>query len=157
FGVMRAREFIMKDLYSFDRDAEGLQESYRKMYEAYERIFARCGLEVRAVDADPGAIGGTTTHEFMVLADTGGAEIVYCSGCSYAANVEKAEAAPPGTGRPGPADSQGDGKTQDIPAPQRVATPGVRTIEELADFLNMPPEKMLKTMLYVADGERVAV
>src|SRR5690606_19755392 len=91
FGVIRAREVIMKDLYSFDRDRQGMAESYRKMYEAYERVFARCGLQVRAVEADPGAIGGSTTHEFMVLADSGEAEIVFCPSCDYAANVEKAE------------------------------------------------------------------
>jgi prolyl-tRNA synthetase len=94
FGLMRAREFIMKDLYSFDRDAAGLEISYQKMYEAYTRVFQRCGLKFRAVEADPGAIGGNASHEFMVLAGSGEAVVVYCSECGYAANVEKAEAQP---------------------------------------------------------------
>ncbi|MBI2914905.1 MAG: proline--tRNA ligase [Firmicutes bacterium] len=93
FGVMRGREFIMKDLYSFDRDEEGLEESYRKMYRAYTRVFARSGLATKPVLADPGAIGGTTTHEFMVLAESGEAAILHCSACGYAANVERAECA----------------------------------------------------------------
>src|SRR5690606_38582859 len=98
-------EFVMKDLYSFDRDEPGLDVSYRKMYEAYVRTFARCGLETRAVEADPGAIGGSTNHEFMVLADTGEDEIVLCDRCDYAANVERAECPPPEQ----PAAQSGDG------------------------------------------------
>ncbi|MGL5514594.1 MAG: proline--tRNA ligase, partial [Sporomusa sp.] len=94
FGLMRGREFIMKDLYSFDRDEDGLDESYNKMYDAYSRIFTRCGLSFRAVEADSGAIGGSGSHEFMVLAESGEAAIVYCGSCDYAANVEKAELHP---------------------------------------------------------------
>lgn len=142
----------MKDLYSFDRDEEGLAESYRKMYEAYRRAFARCGLSTRVVEADPGAIGGTTTHEFMVLADAGEAEIVFCSACDYAANVEKAECPPPPE-----ADARPEEAGAPVPPVEEVATPGVRTIDELARFLNVEPTRVLKTMLYVADGEPVAV
>ena len=94
FGLMRGREFIMKDLYSFDRDPAGLDISYKKMYDAYSRIFTRCGLTFRPVEADPGAIGGSGTHEFMVIADSGEAAIAYCEKCDYAANVEKAELLP---------------------------------------------------------------
>src|SRR5208337_315229 len=90
FGLLRGREFIMKDLYSFDIDENGLNVNYGKMYGAYARIFNRCGLDFRVVEADPGAIGGGDSHEFMVMADTGEAEIVFCTGCDYAADVEKA-------------------------------------------------------------------
>ena len=99
FGVMRGREFIMKDAYSFDADEAGADESYEKMYEAYSRIFQRCGLKFRAVEADTGAIGGNFSHEFMVLAETGEDLIVTCSSCGYAANMEKAEVAPRGRDR----------------------------------------------------------
>ena len=98
FGVMRAREFIMKDLYSFDIDEEGMNRSYQLMYDAYTRVFRRCGLKFRAVEADTGAIGGDVSHEFVVLAETGEAVILYCEKCGYAANVEKAEAALPPSG-----------------------------------------------------------
>jgi prolyl-tRNA synthetase len=91
FGLLRGREFIMKDLYSFDRDEAGLDLSYNKMYDAYGRIFARCGLKFRPVEADSGAIGGSGSHEFMALANSGEAEIVYCESCDFAANTEKAE------------------------------------------------------------------
>lgn len=148
FGVIRGREFIMKDAYSFDRDEAGLELSYQKMYRAYERIFARMGLKTRAVQADPGAIGGSTTHEFMVLADAGEAEIVHCTACSYAANVEKAEAVPvPVTIGKVPA-------AQPVP----VATPDVRTIEALEGFLQVPSSAMIKTLLYTppSGGKPVA-
>lgn len=138
FGVMRAREFIMKDLYSFDRDEEGMEISYRRMYDAYARVFQRCGLEFLAVDADPGAIGGSGTHEFTALADYGESLIICCEECGYAANVEKAES---GTR---PADSAGE-------SPQtlnRLETPGVKTIPELAAFLGANPERMVKTLFY---------
>lgn len=146
FGLLRGREFIMKDLYSFDRDEAGLDVSYRKMYEAYERVFARCGLTTRAVEADPGAIGGNVTHEFMVLADAGEAEIVYCTACDYAANTEKAASAPP------PA-QQSDG----VPAAAvPVDTPGARTIEEVAALLGVDTSQLLKTLIFLADGQPVA-
>ncbi|MEW5953533.1 MAG: proline--tRNA ligase [Bacillota bacterium] len=147
FGLMRGREFIMKDLYSFDRDEAGLDRSYNKMYDAYTRVFTRCGLHFRPVVADSGAIGGTDTHEFMVLADSGEATVVYCEqpGCGYAANVERAEA----VFRPGPVEEQ-PGFLQE------VATPGLRTIGEVAGFLGAAPEKMLKTLIYRADEQVVA-
>ncbi|MHB8172288.1 MAG: proline--tRNA ligase [Thermincolia bacterium] len=137
FGLMRGREFIMKDLYSFDRDEEGLAVSYKRMYDAYSRIFTRCGLKFRPVEADAGAIGGTGgTHEFMVIADSGEADIVYCDACDYAANVEKAEAwAALGA------------KEEALPL-EDVSTPGVKTIEELASFLGVSPNKMIKTLVY---------
>ena len=94
FGLMRSREFIMKDAYSFDRDEAGLDKSYQDMYDAYTNIFTRCGLNFRPVEADSGAIGGSGSHEFMVIADSGEAEIVFCTSCDYAANVEKAELFP---------------------------------------------------------------
>jgi len=145
FGVMRGREFIMKDAYSFDKDHAGLELNYQRMYQAYERIFARCGLDTRAVLADPGAIGGNDTHEFMVLAESGEAEIVYCDTCAYAANVEKASTRPVTSVEAAPESAR----------PEEVPTPNVRTIEELSAFLNVSPERMIKTLVYVADGEPV--
>lgn len=146
FGVMRGREFIMKDAYSFDRDVEGLERSYDLMYRAYERIFARCGLKAHPVLADPGAIGGNDTHEFMVFAESGEAAIVHCERCGYAANVEKAEARIPQASPP----------REDVPAPCEISTPGVRTIDELEAFLQASPERMIKTLIYLADGAPVA-
>lgn len=146
FGLMRGREFIMKDLYSFDRDEEGLEVSYRNMYDAYERIFARCGLQSRAVEADPGPIGGSVTHEFMVLAESGEDAIVYCTSCDYAANTERADSSPPQTTQ----------HQADTPALEQVATPNARTIEEVAAFLSVDASRLLKTLIYVADGQPVA-
>ncbi len=146
FGVMRSREFIMKDAYSFDRDQTGLNETYQRMFDAYERLFARCGLRTRAVLADPGAIGGNDTHEFMVIAESGEAEIVYCESCDYAANVEKAETRPP---------QLANVDTGGVPSVKDVATPGVRTIGELTAFLDASPDRMIKTLVYEADGEPV--
>lgn len=140
FGLMRGREFIMKDLYSFDRDEEGLNESYRKMFEAYTNVFRRCGLRFRPVVADSGAIGGSDTHEFMVLAESGEALIVFCENerCGYAANVEKAESA-----------GCGVVEKKEEPAPMaEVATPGVRSIQEVSAFLGIGPEKTIKTVLF---------
>jgi prolyl-tRNA synthetase len=137
FGVMRGREFIMKDLYSFDRDDGGLDESYWKMYHAYERIFSRCGLNTRPVEADPGAIGGNMTHEFMALAEAGEAEIVYCSHCDYAANVEKAECMTPGV--------ESTGQLEPL---TKVSTPGMRTVEDLEEFFGRPASDMIKTLIY---------
>ncbi len=141
FGVMRAREFVMKDAYSFHRDEESLRRTYEDMYDAYSRVFSRCGLDFRAVEADTGAIGGHFSHEFMALADTGEAGLVHCDTCGYAANVERAESPPPApvAGEPAPL--------------ARVATPGVRTIEELTAFLGLPPQRMAKILFYWArDG-----
>ncbi len=148
FGVMRGREFIMKDLYSFDKDEEQLQESYTAMYEAYERIFARCGLDTRPVEADSGTIGGDMTHEFMVLAESGEAQVVYCDSCSYAANVEKAEVRLP--------EVEGEDAAETMQAMARVDTPGVTTIEQLESFLGSKADRFVKTMLYMADEKPVA-
>ncbi|MGQ9630719.1 MAG: proline--tRNA ligase [bacterium] len=146
FGVMRAREFIMKDAYSFDRDEAGLDESYRKMYDAYTKIFTRCGLTFKAVEADSGAIGGSDTHEFMAPADYGEAIILTCDSCGYTANVEKAvskldESAPE------------DSRTLPL---EKVKTPGMRTVEEVAAFLGVEPRRLVKTLIYMADGRAVA-
>ncbi|MHB1406563.1 MAG: proline--tRNA ligase [Desulfitobacteriaceae bacterium] len=143
FGLMRGREFVMKDLYSFDRDDAGLVESYTKMYDAYCRIFSRCGLTYRPVEADAGAIGGSGgTHEFMVLAESGEAAVVYCPACDYAANVEKAEC------RPRPVkDSAAEGECR------LVYTPGVRTIEQIREFLSVPKTSLVKSLLYDGDGK----
>lgn len=139
FGLMRGREFIMKDLYSFDRDEEGLDESYRRMFRAYTRIFRRMGLNFRPVEADTGAIGGNVSHEFMVIASSGEAAIVYCDSCDYAANVEKAETVP----RPLP------GEEEPLPV-EEVATPGCKTIAEVADYLKIEPARLIKAVVYQA-------
>lgn len=146
FGLMRGREFIMKDLYSFDRDQAGLDESYKAMYDAYTRIFQRCGLEARPVEADPGAIGGNSTHEFMVTAETGEAAIVYCTSCDYAANVEKAELLPPN-----------ETVSSSDALPEEVHTPQTKTIEEVTSFLGLPESATIKSLLYEVDGEPVLV
>ncbi|MDR3541078.1 MAG: proline--tRNA ligase [Desulfosporosinus sp.] len=143
FGLMRGREFIMKDLYSFDRDEAGLDESYQNMYDAYCRIFSRCGLAYRPVEADAGAIGGTGgTHEFMVLADSGENAVVYCSGCNYAANVEKAECHPQVIDDVSPTEPRA-----------LVHTPEVRTIEAVCDFLTVPKTSLVKSLLYQGDDK----
>ncbi|MDF2501030.1 MAG: proS 1 [Anaerosporomusa subterranea] len=136
FGLMRGREFIMKDLYSFDRDEQGLDASYHKMYDAYTNVFSRCGLTFRAVEADSGAIGGSGSHEFMVIAESGEAAIAYCSVCDYAANVEKAELKP----------------IQQLPEAQLTLvakeTPGAKTIEDVSTFLGITTDKTIKTIAY---------
>jgi len=146
FGLMRGREFSMKDLYSFDRDEAGASASYWKMFDAYTKIFSRCGLTFRPVLADAGAIGGTGgTHEFMVLAESGEAAVVYCGECDYAANVERAECAPD--------------PAQTVETPDKtelVSTPGAKTISDVAAFLKVPAHKLIKTMVYRAD-ERLVV
>lgn len=139
FGLMRGREFIMKDLYSFDRDEAGLDESYNKMYDAYSRVFTRCGLTFRAVEADSGAIGGSGSHEFMVIAESGEAGIVYCGKCDYAANDEKAELHPICL----PSEEQ-------LPLDEK-ATPGMKTIAEVSQFLSISAEKTIKTLAYRTD------
>lgn len=153
FGLLRGREFLMKDAYSFDRDWEGLDVSYRSMYEAYERIFERCGLTFRAVEADAGAIGGQgETHEFMALADIGEDTVVSCSDCRYAANLERAESVVPA--RQGSVDSV---KVDGDSAIGRVVTPNVKSIQELTDFLQVGPEQLIKTLIYQVDGQLYAV
>ncbi len=148
FGVMRAREFIMKDAYSFDATAEGAEKSYWAMYEAYSRIFERCGLEFRAVLADTGNIGGNFSHEFMVLAPTGEDIIMSCSECDYAANLELAEIG-------------GQNGTQNDPdmspdSIEEVHTPNLKTVEEVAQFLNVTPSNLIKTMIVQVDGNLIA-
>ncbi len=144
-GLLRMREFGMMDLYSFDADEETADESYRKMLRAYANIYERCGLPTVTVEADSGAIGGKDSHEFMVITDSGEDEIIYCSNCNYAANVEKAQSSKPQL--PGEA-----------PLPvEEVATPGMKTIEEVADFLKVPKSHTLKAVFYSADGEPVFV
>lgn len=145
FGVIRSREFIMKDLYSFDKDEAGLQVSYQAMYDAYTRIFKRCGLDARPVEADTGAIGGDVSHEFMVLGEAGEAAIVYCQSCDYAANVEQAQCGPL---------AADDGALNEL---AEVATPSVTTIEQLCEFLNVQPSHIIKTMIYLADDQPIAV
>lgn len=147
FGVMRSREFLMKDGYSFDMDEKTSDETYWKMYEAYKRIFKRCGLEFSPVEADSGLIGGSFTHEFMVLAESGEAAIAWCQACSYAANMEKA------TGTPSPS-AVTQATTQAFAA---VETPGKHTVEEVGALLKLPPTQFIKTMIFIADGKPVAV
>jgi prolyl-tRNA synthetase len=146
FGLMRGREFIMKDAYSFDKDDAGARLSYQKMYDAYHRIFSRCGLNFRAVEADTGLIGGSSSHEFMVLADTGEETIVYSETGTYAANVERAEIPPPP-----------DGHKEEARALRSVSTPGCRTVEEVTKFLNVDASQLVKTLLYSTGSETVAV
>ncbi len=147
FGVMRAREFVMKDSYSFHADRASLEQTYAVMYDTYSRIFTRLGLKFRAVAADTGAIGGSGSHEFHVLADSGEDAIAFCPNSDYAANVELAEAVSPATPRPAPAQ-----------ALQKIATPGKHSIEEVCDFLKVPAEKTIKTLLVEGrDGGVVAL
>jgi prolyl-tRNA synthetase len=148
FGVMRCKEFIMKDAYSFDVEASGADKSYEIMYDAYTRIFQRCGLMFRPVEADSGSIGGSYSHEFMVLADTGEDEIINCLQCDYAANLEKAEIKA--------SETNGAGKDSWEPL-EEVETPDVRTINELTSFLSVPQDRILKTLVFVVDGNPVAV
>ncbi|MFP4197962.1 MAG: proline--tRNA ligase [Halanaerobium sp.] len=143
FGVMRGREFIMKDAYSLDIDYQGLDKSYQAMYDAYEKIFAECGLEAVAVEADTGAMGGKDSHEFMVLADSGEDEIAFCSDCDYAANVERA------TSKKTEIDFEVEAEIE------KIHTPEIKTISELEEYLNVPAAKMIKAVAMVADGEPV--
>jgi prolyl-tRNA synthetase len=148
FGLIRAREFIMKDAYSFDKDEEGTNLSYSRMYEAYMRIFSRCGLRFRAVEADSGPIGGSYSHEFMVLAETGEDEIASCTACSYAANLERAEIKP--------VDAGSQTAETELEPLREVETPGAHTIDELCRYLSIDPEAIIKTLIFVADGVPVA-
>jgi len=148
FGIMRAREFIMKDAYSFDIDEEGSNLSYEKMYAAYEAIFRRCGLKFRAVEADTGPIGGNFSHEFMVLSNSGEDDIVSCQDCHYASNLEKAEVT---IREP---DSKNIEKEEGL---QIVDTPEIRTIDEVTKFLSIGPEKLVKTLIYQTEHGPIAV
>ncbi|MEK7708068.1 MAG: proline--tRNA ligase, partial [Verrucomicrobiota bacterium] len=149
FGLMRAREFIMKDAYSFDVSDEAAQVSYQKMYDAYTRIFARCGLKTFPVEADTGVIGGKFSHEFMVLAETGENEVVYCEGCGYAANIEKASSSN--------TKQQTPNVNQPLPI-ERFPTPGVVTIEALtASPYNVTADRQIKTLIYMVESKLVIV
>jgi prolyl-tRNA synthetase len=150
FGLMRGREFIMKDGYSFDVDDKGADVSYSLMWQAYKRIFTRCGLQFRAVEADSGPIGGSFSHEFMVLADTGEDTIVACDFCDYAANMEKAETNAPVLDPALAAQGSTTG-------PTRVETPAVRTIEEVSAFLKVEPQALIKTLILTTESGPVAV
>ena len=146
FGLIRGREFIMKDGYSFDLDETAADQTYQAMYTAYARIFSRCGLRFKSVEADSGPIGGSFSHEFMVLAETGEDVVVSCTACAYAANLEKAEIPAP------------TATATESPAPlAKVHTPNVRTVAEVADFFNIPLEKVLKTLLYETETGPIAV
>jgi prolyl-tRNA synthetase len=144
FGIVRSREFLMKDAYSFHRDEESLDETYKSICDAYTRIFERCSLTFRPVEAATGAIGGSHSHEFMVLSDTGESEIIVCE-CGYAATDERAE----GAVDPHPCD-EAPGEME------RVDTPGMKTIEQVSEFLGIEPHKLVKTIIYEADGRTVA-
>jgi len=139
FGLMRSRDFIMKDAYSFDRDEDGLDKSYEDMYDAYSCIFDRCGLTYRPVEADSGAIGGNGSHEFMVLADSGEAEIVYCSECEYAADIEKAEL------------HVIESPAEEAEAMEKVLTPNCKTIEDVCAYLKLPVEKSMKAVAFQSE------
>ena len=145
FGLMRGREFIMKDAYSFDKSDEEANVSYRKMYQAYMAIFTRLGLKFRAVEADSGSIGGSMSHEFAVLAETGEDTIIACSKCEYAANIERAAGTKP---------VQSDWPTPE--AYSEVFTPGQHTVEEVSTFLEVTPQEIVKTILVDVDGKPVA-
>ncbi|MPM41544.1 Proline--tRNA ligase [bioreactor metagenome] len=145
FGVMRTKTFTMKDAYSFDVDQEGLDKSYQDMFEAYTNIFARCDLDNSPVQADTGAIGGSVSAEFMVKSEVGEDEIVFCSNCDYAANMEKAVA------------QSSEVSTEEMKELKEIHTPGVHTIEELENFFKLSADKFAKTLVYVADGKTVVV
>ncbi|WP_138289885.1 proline--tRNA ligase [Clostridium perfringens] len=145
FGVMRSREFIMKDGYSFDKDQEGLDLAYEKMRKAYVNIFNRCGLDAKAVAADSGAIGGSGSAEFMVKSEVGEDDVVFCTACDYAANIEKAPSTPE------------HGEKEELIEVEKVETPAVKSIEDLAKFFECSPKKIAKTLIFQADDKVVAV
>jgi prolyl-tRNA synthetase len=146
FGVMRGREFVMKDAYSFDADEAGAEQSYERMYDAYMRIFQRCGLRFRAVEADTGLIGGRFSHEFMVLADTGEEAIVSCNACAYAANIERAEV---GRGA--------EAAEEEMKKLKQVETPEKKSVEEVTAFLGVPAQRLIKTIIFETEKVPVAV
>jgi prolyl-tRNA synthetase len=147
YGLMRAREFIMKDAYSFDRDYEGLGESYRIMFDAYTRIFTRCGLDFRAVYADSGAIGGNESQEFVALCDYGESDIVYCDSCGFAATADQAEYK----------DAAASASDEPLDDMKEVPTPGTKTIEAVADFLGVAKAETIKALMFVVyeDSEEI--
>jgi len=146
FGLLRTREFIMKDAYSFDKDYEGLDESYQTMYDTYEKVFSSCGLETRVVEADTGAMGGKDSHEFMVLAESGEDDIAFCTECEYAANVERAK---------NYFEENNELENIEMKEIEEKKTPEVTTIDQLADFLDTKSDKMIKSIAIKADGEPV--
>jgi len=158
-GLLRVREFIMKDLYSFDADEAGLDESYQKMSQAYSNIYARLCLSTLTVEADSGAIGGKDSHEFMVLTEGGEDEVIYCSSCGYAANAEKAqfvktvEPVIPVSQSP----ESSEGEMKNLLSLEEIATPRAETIEEVAGFVGVPTSQTLKSVFYYADGEFIFV
>lgn len=145
FGVMRSREFIMKDAYSFDKDQEGLDLTYNKMHDAYVKIFNRCGLDAKCVEADSGAIGGSNSAEFMVKSEVGEDDVVFCTECNYAANIEKAEVL---------AEKEEKQEMQEI---EKVATPNSRGIDEVSEYLNITPKKTVKLLMFNIDNKIVGV
>ena len=147
FGIMRSREFSMKDAYSFDTDEASAEKSYKDMYDAYVSIFERCGFKFRVVEADTGQIGGSFSHEFMVLADTGEDIIISCDACGYAANLERAEVGVTGIEPPG----------AKAGLSKRVPTPGQRKIDEVSKFLGITPDRLLKTIIYNTDQGVIGV
>ena len=149
FGVIRSKEFLMKDAYSFDVDTDGLNRSYQTMYEAYQRIFSRCGIDVLACEADPGVMGGDVSHEFMAPAQNGEDQVVRCESCGYAANLEAAKC---------PQSAVISSKSSEAPKPmEAVKTPGKHTVEQVSRFLNVPASKLIKTLLYDVEDAHVAV
>ena len=145
FGIMRSREFIMKDAYSFDKDQAGLDVSYDKMHDAYVKIFNRCGIDAKCVEADSGAIGGANSAEFMVKSEVGEDDVVFCSACDYAANIEKAEATPE------------KAEVEELLEMEKVATPDSRGIYEGSEFLKVSPKKTVKLLMFNVDGKIVGV
>lgn len=145
FGVMRSREFVMKDAYSFDKDQAGLDLSYNKMHDAYVKIFNRCGIDAKCVAADSGAIGGSNSAEFMVKSEVGEDDVVFCTACDYAANIEKAEATPD------------IAQVEELLEVEKVATPDSRGIDEVSSYLNVSPKKTVKLLMYNIDGKIVGV
>ena len=145
FGIMRSREFIMKDAYSFDKDQAGLDVSYDKMHDAYVKIFNRCGIDAKCVEADSGAIGGANSAEFMVKSEVGEDDVVFCSACDYAANIEKAEATPE------------KAEVEELLETEKVATPDSRGIYEVSEFLKVSPKKTVKLLMFNVDGKIVGV
>ncbi|MBE9514527.1 MAG: proline--tRNA ligase, partial [Chloroflexi bacterium] len=158
-GLLRVREFIMKDLYSFDADEAGLDESYRKTSQAYRNIYARVGLPTLMIEADSGAIGGKESHEFMLVTETGEDEIISCSACGYAANVDKAKSAKTTEDviPVGQSSEHSKGEAKNLLPLEEIATPGAETIEKVAAFVGVPTSQAIKAVFYLADGEFVFV
>ncbi|MFH1532367.1 MAG: proline--tRNA ligase [Pseudomonadota bacterium] len=156
-GLMRGREFIMKDGYSFDTSIDAAKETYQAMYDAYHRIFNRCGMEHRAVEADTGNIGGSLSHEFQVVADTGEDYVFQCPGCGFTVNQELAPIPVPAVGGPSTGRNRGVDAPPTGPAIEKIHTPDAHTVEQVCGFLGIEAAELAKTLIYVADGEPVAI